>query len=116
MSGLREALNEILWDVFQGYATPQDGLTQIDALLPEHRDEVRALIGDEQVPEGMTAEKLRTLADWFDTYDAMAEQFIAVMANTAQEDVSEALATVRGTEVQDDLRRWANALAPREES
>jgi hypothetical protein len=63
------------------------------------------------VPEGLTSTKLRQLANWFDTYDRMAEKYIE--ATSDQFDplrIAELLAIVRGDGVQDDLRRWADDL------
>lgn len=62
------------------------------------------------LPEGMTAEKLRYIADWLDIYDRMAGRYIeAVVAGggTAPTAAERAQMAVRSEEVQDDLRRWA---------
>jgi hypothetical protein len=64
--------------------------------------------GDPDVQPGgpMTGAKLRLIAAWLDTYDNMAQEYLRASG------VSEAIveSTVRGTEVQDDLRRWADEL------
>lgn len=61
------------------------------------------------LPEGMTAEKLRILADWLDTYDIIIERVVFTQGG---DDVlaGEQLVAVRGKEVQDDLRRWADDI------
>jgi hypothetical protein len=61
------------------------------------------------MPEGMTAEKLRTLAEWFDTYDAIIEQVIFTLDGEEATD-GKALVAVRGKDVQEDLRRWADDI------
>lgn len=61
------------------------------------------------IPEGMTASKLRAIADWLDLYDKMGEKF--VVAVEGYEDIKgEAIMALRGKGVQDDLRRWADAI------
>lgn len=63
------------------------------------------------IPDGMTAWKLREIANWLDTYDQMAEQYINLMClDKSPVEVDELLAAVRGKEVQDDLRAWADAI------
>lgn len=65
------------------------------------------------LPEGMTAEKLRKVADWLDTYDTMAAEFIAICERSGvgpPETLKGARAACAGTEVQDDLRAWADTL------
>lgn len=61
-----------------------------------------------KVPEGMTAEKLRWIADWLDTYDNMAEKILGVGEMTP--DRMKTLTAIRGKEVQADLRQWADAI------
>lgn len=56
----------------------------------------------------MTAEKLRLMADWFDTYDKMAALYIVDNAPPAEQ--PELLCIVSGTVIQDDLRRWADEI------
>lgn len=66
-------------------------------------------------PRGMTAEKLRAIADWLDTYDLMAEQYIGIVETLVRQGLlhssavehQEVLAVVRSSEIQDELRRWA---------
>lgn len=66
------------------------------------------------VPEGMTPEKLRTIADWLDTYDHMAEKYITAAMMSAlplEADRAERVReVVRSSEIQDELRQWANAI------
>jgi hypothetical protein len=65
---------------------------------------------DPVLPEGMTAEKLRYIADWLDIYDRMAVRYIeAIVASggAAPAEGERAQMVVRSKEVQDDLRRWA---------
>lgn len=59
--------------------------------------------------EGMTSEKLRAVASWLDTYDAIVERVVFAIGG---EDVldGERLVAIRGKEVQDDLRRWADDI------
>lgn len=61
------------------------------------------------LPEGMTAERLRAIAKWLDTYDAIVERVIFTMDG---DDVltGEQLNAVRGKDVQGDLRRWADVI------
>lgn len=61
------------------------------------------------IPEGMTAEKLREIANWLDTYDKIIERVIFTMGGDDVLD-GEALIAVRGKEVQEDLRRWADEI------
>lgn len=68
---------------------------------------------DSRVPEGMTPEALRTIADWLDTYDRMGEAFADACERSGigtPKTVIAVRAAVTGTEVQDDLRRWADEL------
>lgn len=64
---------------------------------------------------GMTPEKLREIADWFDAYDELAESYLALVGSYELvrdgERLASALVAVRGKEVQTDLRRWADAIA-----
>lgn len=65
------------------------------------------------VPKGMTPEKLRTLADWLDIYDRMGQVFVDAVergGDVIPDEVAEARGIVGGTEVQDDLRRWADEI------
>lgn len=65
------------------------------------------------LPEGMTAEKLRNIADWLDTYDAVALSYFdlhEMFLETPAEELVEVRAAAAGTEVQDDLRRWADQI------
>jgi hypothetical protein len=65
-----------------------------------------------EVPDGMTPEKLRLIADWFDTYDTVMTAWVRLFPK-AQEDREtfvKARDEMLGTEVQDDLRRWAYAI------
>ncbi len=64
-----------------------------------------------ELPEGLTPTVLRQLASWFDTYDRMAESYIAMTRDlVSAERVEELLKIVRGKGVQDDLRRWADDI------
>lgn len=66
------------------------------------------------LPIGMTAEKLREIADLFDTYDGLAEEYIGALDGlkwwSTIDDTYNVLADVRGREVQIDLRRWADEI------
>lgn len=62
------------------------------------------------LPEGMTAEKLREIANWLDTYDRLAEQYLDLLEGAGFPGTGEALIAVQGKEVQDDLRRWADEV------
>lgn len=53
-------------------------------------------------------EKLRTVADWLDTYDSMAALWLDAMQR--DERVERALAATQGKEVQADLRAWADRI------
>jgi hypothetical protein len=72
------------------------------------------------LPEGMTAEKLRTIAGWLDTYDRLAARYVDLIEvlvekglTTVNADYEAALRVAAGKEVQDDLRRWADAIDER---
>lgn len=63
--------------------------------------------------EPMTPAALRNIADWLDEYDDMAEEFwdfLQLMEIGTPEKLARVRAATRGTEVQDDLRRWADDL------
>lgn len=60
------------------------------------------------LPEGMTAEKLRDIANWLDLYDKMGEKFIVEIEGKEYD--GEAIMAVRGKGVQDALRRWADEI------
>lgn len=63
------------------------------------------------VPDDMTAEKLRTIADWLDTYDLLAQAHIDLLeAIGTTHDLTAASAVAASKEVQADLRRWADDL------
>jgi len=64
------------------------------------------------VPEGMTAEKLYMIADWFDTYDKVAELWLNALVENgvAPERVEPARKASQGKELQTDLRWWAAQL------
>ena len=65
------------------------------------------------LPEGMTAEKLRYIADWLDIYDRMADQYVSALVaggGLVPTDAERAKVAVRSKEVQTDLRAWANAI------
>lgn len=68
------------------------------------------------LPEGMTAWKLREIANWLDTYDELAEAYMRLRREQGDPGIAEAvksaLSVVRGKEVQDELRAWANQLPP----
>lgn len=62
-----------------------------------------------ELPEGLTPDKLRSIANWFDTYDVIIERVIFTMGGDDVLD-GERLIAVRGKDVQVDLRRWADAI------
>lgn len=79
------------------------------------RTALNALKSDQPVPEGMTAEKLRYIADYIQSADSiivkMIEEFSVRIIDTETGDKSERwreLAT--GHAVQDDLRKWADEI------
>jgi hypothetical protein len=57
----------------------------------------------------MTPDKLRTIADWLDVYDAFARE-VAPHLNRGRDEILAFTDTVSGTEAQDDLRLWADWL------
>lgn len=66
----------------------------------------------------MTPDKLREIAAWLDTLDAAARVLFENVESIApgwmamsEADTVRALEAVTGTEVQDDLRRWADEMA-----
>ncbi len=66
-------------------------------------------------PPEMTAEKLRTLASWLDTYDRMAAVFWDLCEKLEvrpPEELQKAREVSAGKEVQVDLRAWADAIDP----
>lgn len=66
----------------------------------------------------MTAANLREIAAWVDVLDKIARAYIDLTLSAGIEQRSELLAameTVSGTEVQDDLRRWADEMDERAE-
>jgi hypothetical protein len=66
-----------------------------------------------RVPEGMTPAKLRLIADWFDTYDRLALAHFDLLQNLGvweEAELEPVRQVTRGTEIQNDLRAWANAL------
>ena len=72
-----------------------------------------------ETPVGMTSEKLNLLADWIDTYDKLALHYIDIVGPSkthSQEDLDEIIQTIKGTQVQDELRQWAIELNQREQS
>ena len=80
------------------------------------------------LPSTITPEKLREIAGWLDTYDKMGVQFIRLTESLVEKShqlapkglldlrarragkVKELLDIVRSSEVQDDLRAWADAI------
>lgn len=66
------------------------------------------------LPEGMTAEKLRDIAEWLDLYDRLAVSYIkfieSIGRTPASANVEAALDVVRGESAQSDLRAWADAI------
>lgn len=66
------------------------------------------------LPEGMTAEKLREVADWLDTYDSLATSYISLIHTLrVKRDITtivSLLETVQSKDVQADLRRWADDI------
>lgn len=64
------------------------------------------------LPEGMTAQNLRVMADWFDIYEAIIEKHILLMADEwTEEETGEALAIVRDGGAQEEIRAWADEIA-----
>ncbi len=71
------------------------------------------------LPDGMTAEKLRDIADWLDTYDELAQAHILLVEalktrgffkHVTVDDAAGALEEAAGKAVQNDLRRWADDI------
>ena len=75
------------------------------------------------LPKGMSAEKLRKIADWVDTHDEAVESYITLLDQLAARGISVgstpedrviARKVLSGTEVQDDLRAWADEIEAEE--
>lgn len=67
------------------------------------------------IPEGMTADKLRDIAEWLDTYDRLAKVFLEGLVRggmKTSEEIQSPLAATQSTVVQDELRAWADAIEP----
>lgn len=69
------------------------------------------------LPEGMTAEKLRDIAAWLDTYDKLGEAYVRLtqalniyIGDDNADAIEEILEIIRGKGIQDDLRRWADEI------
>lgn len=63
------------------------------------------------LPDGLTADKLRLIAGWLDTYDRLAEQYLLLVGdNFDSAAVNQALSATQGKAVQADLRRWADSI------
>lgn len=64
----------------------------------------------------LTPEALEAVADWMDTHDRLSHFLLDAMARTEGnppelvEQARAALGPLEGTDVQDDLRRWAREL------
>lgn len=79
--------------------------------MPDHSEEFPG------VPEGMTPEKLRSIAAWIDTYERLIETHVNMVEALHKRglikhsgDHDEVRRIIAGTEVQDDLLRWADAI------
>lgn len=60
-----------------------------------------------------TAERLRRVAAWLDTYDALAASYFDLLERdglAVPEELVDVRAAASGKEVQSDLRRWADAI------
>lgn len=64
------------------------------------------------IPEGMTPEKLRKVADWLDTYDNLFKKIVVRYPDGTVKSAREVTGLGHGdwNEVQVDLRRWADEL------
>jgi len=66
------------------------------------------------IPSGMTAEKLRDVADWLDTCDKVLLAYISLvrefLPNVRTEGIQAMIADIEGKGVQEDLRRWADEI------
>lgn len=73
----------------------------------------------ELVPEGMTAEKLRYIADYIQAADniivKMIEQMVATIEIDGEDKTDAWRELASGHAVQADLRKWADAIAPVED-
>ena len=75
-----------------------------------------AIAGRGYAHRPMTPENLRLIANWLDTYDKLAIQHFDLLStnpealNTTQEQIDKARESTGGTEVQEDLRAWADKL------
>ena len=56
-----------------------------------------------------SAEKYRHIADWIDTMTKVCVRYIELLGPD-RPDYEDAMAALAGTEVQDDLRRWADEM------
>lgn len=91
----------VVWMPRRHRAEPSRNLAPADPELPE-------CLG------GMTPEKLRKAADWFDTYDKLAEAHWWLLEQTGlhqSDELAEVRAVSSSKEVQSELRAWADALA-----
>lgn len=64
--------------------------------------------GPETVPEAF-----RMIAEWLDLYDKTLEDMV-IMLELSDDNIKEALETLRGKSIQNDLRRWANEIETHE--
>jgi hypothetical protein len=65
----------------------------------------------------MTSHNLREIAAWMDVHDTIARAYIDLAFGLGMGQHSElaaAMDTLSGTEVQDDLRRWADEMDERQ--
>ncbi len=61
--------------------------------------------------EDMTPGRLREIADWLDTLDRACQVLLSLMPLGQRDSVwDKAMNTVKGKEIQDDLRRWADEM------
>lgn len=59
----------------------------------------------------LTPDSLREIADWFDTYDRLAEVYFDLLDQLGgYKPTAEARMICDSTEIQDDLRRWATEM------
>jgi hypothetical protein len=68
------------------------------------------------VPDGMTSEKLRAIADWFDTYDKMAKQYFTILENNGRTGTEKAREACDSDEIQAELRYWADLIDERRQA
>lgn len=64
-----------------------------------------------QLPKGMTAQKLRIMADWFDTYEFIIERQTGMLQDRySEEAIDGIMAVITDKTAQADIRVWADEI------